>query len=186
MGSALSERRVSIIDRNRDLYLTPVVPQPGIFRGTHKLTTQAETMAWSDTADMLCAVADGRFATWYYPNAVFVDRDLLPSTTETKDASDLGKTPYITNLTGSRATVRKVRSAPRRPPPWIFKMIIFISAWFVFLQTRALSLEQADGALLTVSLSAYAPMLHSLVRERRWDEATRLCRFVKVQGIHAL
>lgn len=48
-------------------------------------------MAWNDTSDMLCAIADGRFITWYYPNVVFVDRDLLPSTAAEKDASEFGK-----------------------------------------------------------------------------------------------
>jgi intraflagellar transport protein 80 len=60
----LQERRLSIIDRNSDLFITPVVKQPGIFRGMYKLQTQVDTMAWCDTSDMLCAVADGRFVTW--------------------------------------------------------------------------------------------------------------------------
>ena len=49
----LSERRLALIDRNRDLYLTPVVPQPGIFRGVYKLQTQVDSMAWNDSSDML-------------------------------------------------------------------------------------------------------------------------------------
>ena len=48
-------------------------------------------MAWSDTCDSLCCVADSRFLVWYYPNTLFVDRDLLSSSMDSKDASDLGK-----------------------------------------------------------------------------------------------
>ena len=78
------DRRIAIIDRNRDLYITPVqkpskvpilvrpqssrhqvIPQSGIFRGMYKLQTQVDTMIWNDTSDMLCAIADGRLVVWY-------------------------------------------------------------------------------------------------------------------------
>jgi hypothetical protein len=55
------------------------------------LHCKVDTCAWSDTCDSLCAVADSRFLVWYYPNVVFVDRDLLAATSVSKDASDLGK-----------------------------------------------------------------------------------------------
>ena len=45
---------------------------------------------------------------------------------------------------------------------------------------------KADGAVLTATVSWYAPMLHGLARERRWDEAVRLCRFVKVNEAREL
>mmetsp|Transcript_24926 Transcript_24926/g.44327 ORF Transcript_24926/g.44327 Transcript_24926/m.44327 type:complete len:775 (+) Transcript_24926:94-2418(+) len=107
----LSERRLALIDRNRDLYLTPVVPQPGIFRGVYKLQTQVDSMAWNDSSDMLAAIADGRLICWYYPNVVFVDRDLLPSTTIEKDGSEFGKVPQVSTFYGSRLTVRKADGA---------------------------------------------------------------------------
>jgi len=106
-SGGVTERRVSLVDRNRDLFLAPVVPQPGIFRGTYKLQTQVDTVAWCDSTDMLCAIADSRFIVWYYPNVVFVDRDLLAATTETVDGSNLGKSPFVSNFCGNRATVRK-------------------------------------------------------------------------------
>lgn len=64
-------------------------------------------MAWCETSDMLSCVADGRFIVWYYPNAVFVDRDLVGTTLESKDATELGKGPVIVGFSGSRAAVRK-------------------------------------------------------------------------------
>ena len=33
-----------------------------------------------DSCNMIAALADGKFTVWYYPNAVFVDKDLLAQT----------------------------------------------------------------------------------------------------------
>ena len=143
-ASPLAERRLAIVDRNRDLHLAPVTAQPGGARGVYKLSTQVDSVRWCDTSEMLCAVADGRFLVWHYPNVVFVDRDLLPHTLEARDAADLGKQSALVAFAGCRASVRK-----------------------------------ADGALVALPVSSLVPTLHSLARERRWDEATRLCRFVK-------
>ena len=75
---------------------------------------------------------------------VFVDRDLISATTESKDATDVGKVSQISGFYGNRATIRK-----------------------------------GDGALLTLSVSGYVPKLYTFVKDRRWNEAVRLCRFVK-------
>jgi len=106
------DRRIAILDRNRDLFITPVVPQSGIFRGMYKLQTQVDTMMWNDTSDMLCAIADGRLFVWYYPNVVFVDRDLLPSTTSIKEMGEVfGQVPQLSAFSGNRASVRKADGA---------------------------------------------------------------------------
>lgn len=111
-AASISERRLAFIDRNRDLYITPIVPQPGIFRGVYKLRTQVDTMAWNDSSDMLCAVADGRLLVYYYPNAAFVDRDLLPATTDEEDVQELfGKVPQISAFFRNRLTVRRADGA---------------------------------------------------------------------------
>lgn len=44
-----------------------------------------KSMAWNDECNMLAALADGKFIVWYIPNAVYVDRDLLPKTIYEKD-----------------------------------------------------------------------------------------------------
>merc|ERR1719181_2640747 len=149
----VSERRLAYIDRNRDLYLCPVIPQPGMARRQFKLQTQVDTIAWNDKADMLCAIADGRFICWYYPNVASIDRDLLPLTTVTQDASEFGKVPHIVAFYGARATVRR-----------------------------------ADGALLTASVSPYPLMLHQFVSATppRWEEAQKLCRHAKDDGLWAV
>ena len=44
------------------------------------------TLAWSDTCNILCGLQDTRFTVWYYPNTVYVDRDILPKTLYERDA----------------------------------------------------------------------------------------------------
>ena len=39
-----------------------------------------DTMRWNDNNNSLAAVADGSCIVWYYPEVVYVDRDLLQST----------------------------------------------------------------------------------------------------------
>jgi intraflagellar transport protein 80 len=140
-GGSLAERRIAVVDKQKDLYLGPVAPGA---KGLVKLQTQVDSVAWSDSADMLCAVADARFLVWYYPNIVFVDRDLVTATLETRDGSALGKGAAVAGSSAGRAHVRR-----------------------------------GDGALASLAVAPYAPLLQRLGREKRWDEALRLCRFVK-------
>ena len=48
--------------------------------------TMVQSLAWNDETNMLAALTDGKFVVWYYPNAVYVDRDLLAKTKSTRDA----------------------------------------------------------------------------------------------------
>lgn len=52
---------------------------------------QVESAAWNDKSDVLTAIADGRLVTWYYPNAVSIDRDLLGLASTSRDAAEFGK-----------------------------------------------------------------------------------------------
>lgn len=49
-----------------------------------------KTIAWNDSVNVLSGVQDSQFTVWYYPGAVFVDKDLLPKTLLTKDARQVG------------------------------------------------------------------------------------------------
>ncbi|CAN0566103.1 unnamed protein product, partial [Ectocarpus sp. 12 AP-2014] len=76
-SKGLSERRLAFIDRNKELWLCPVVLSSagrGSVPAKHKLHTQVESAAWNDKGDILTAIADGRLITWFYPNAVAIDR----------------------------------------------------------------------------------------------------------------
>lgn len=153
------DRRVAIIDRNRDLYITPVIPQSGIFRGMYKLQTQVDTMIWNDTSDMLCAIADGRLVVWYYPNVVFVDRDLLPSTTSMKEMGEVfGKVPQLTAFFGNRASVRKadgalVYTAVSSYVPMLYRLVADVRWEETVRLCRFIKDEKLWGCLAAMSIA---------------------------------
>ncbi|KAJ8388659.1 hypothetical protein AAFF_G00130680 [Aldrovandia affinis] len=101
-----SDRKIALIDKNRDLYLTSV-RRFGREQKINKIGTMVHTMAWNDSANILCGIQDVQFTVWYYPNAVFVDRDLLPKTMFMKDASEFSRAPHILNYVGTQVTVRR-------------------------------------------------------------------------------
>ncbi|KAJ8256291.1 hypothetical protein COCON_G00184430 [Conger conger] len=102
----VNERKIALIDRNRDLYLTSV-RRFGREEKANKIGTMVHTMAWNDTANILCGVQDVQFTVWYYPNVVCVDRELLPKTLFLKDASEFSRAPQILSCVGTRVTVRR-------------------------------------------------------------------------------
>lgn len=42
------------------------------------------------------------------------------------------------------------------------------------------TIRRADGSLVHVSISPYPAILHEYVSSSKWEDAVRLCRFVKV------
>mmetsp|Transcript_45447 Transcript_45447/g.72922 ORF Transcript_45447/g.72922 Transcript_45447/m.72922 type:complete len:761 (-) Transcript_45447:178-2460(-) len=99
------DRKLVFIDRNRDLFITPVLKA-----ASYKLATMVDSVQWNDTTDMLAAMIDQRLVVWYYPNVVYVDRDLLPVTKHVKDGG-FGKAPQLTYFNGARCTVRRIDGA---------------------------------------------------------------------------
>ncbi|KAL3846590.1 hypothetical protein ACJMK2_017565 [Sinanodonta woodiana] len=138
-----ADRKLAIIDKNRDLYLT-TVRTFGAERKTVKLGTMIMSLAWNDSTNMLAALADGKFTVWYYPSAVYVDKDLQMKTVFEKEASEYGKNPQILQFVGNHVMIRR-----------------------------------ADGSIVSTSISPYPAILHGYVQGARWDDAVRLCRFVK-------
>lgn len=147
-GSA-SERRLAIIDKNRDLYLTQVRVY-GSARKTIKLGTMIQSLAWNDETNMLAALADGRFIVWYYPNAIYVDKDLMSRIVYEKDPSEFGKNLSMVSFLGKHVTMRR-----------------------------------GEGSLVSTGVSPYPSILQNYVTMGRWDDAVRLCRFVKEESLWA-
>lgn len=137
------DRQLAIIDKNRDLYITPV-KHIGPAEKLVKLGTMITTVAWNDKTNMLAAFQDGRFIVWYYPSAVYVDQSILSKTLLEKDSSDFGKNPHIVSFLENHCTMRR-----------------------------------ADGSPCSTIISPYPSMLHKYASESKWDDAIRLCRFVK-------
>ncbi|KAM9279413.1 intraflagellar transport protein 80 homolog isoform 2-T2 [Morus bassanus] len=138
-----SERKIAFIDKNRDLYITSV-KRFGKEQKIVKIGTMVQTLAWNDTSNILCGIQDTRFTVWYYPNTVYVDKDLLPKTLYEKDASEFSKNPQIVSFVGNQVTIRR-----------------------------------ADGSLIHLNISPYPSILHEYVSSSKWEDAVRLCRFVK-------
>ena len=99
-----AERKICLLDSNRDLFLT----------STHrtelvKLCSMVDSFRWSETTDMLVAISDGKLYVWYYPNVVYVDKDLLVLSRSMKDVqSEVGKMSVIDSFTGNLVKVRRV------------------------------------------------------------------------------
>ncbi|XP_075793939.1 intraflagellar transport protein 80 homolog isoform X1 [Pelodiscus sinensis] len=144
-----NERKIAFIDKNRDLYITSV-KRFGKEQKVIKIGTMVHTLAWNDTSNILCGLQDTRFTVWYYPNTVYVDKDLLPKTLYEKDASEFSKNPQILCFMGNQVTIRR-----------------------------------ADGSLIHLNISPYPAILHEYVSGSKWEDAVRLCRFVKDQTMWA-
>ncbi|XP_066476291.1 intraflagellar transport protein 80 homolog isoform X4 [Tiliqua scincoides] len=138
-----NERKIAFVDKNRDLHIT-AVKRFGKEQKVFKIGTMVHTLAWNDTCNILCGLQDTRFTVWYYPNAVYVDKDLLPKTLYEKDASEFSKNPQVLSFVGCQVTIRR-----------------------------------ADGSLIHISVSPYPAILHEYVSNSKWEDAIRLCRFVK-------
>jgi intraflagellar transport protein 80 len=67
-----------------------------------------DSFQWNDNNDMLTALSDGNLLTWFYPNAIYVDFDLMHKAMAKKDATDVGKMGTITQFNGNIVSVRKL------------------------------------------------------------------------------
>ncbi|KAM4770065.1 intraflagellar transport protein 80 homolog isoform 1-T1 [Cyanocitta cristata] len=101
-----NERKIAFIDKNRDLFITSV-KRFGKEQKIVKIGTMVQSLAWNDTSNILCGIQDSRFTVWYYPNTVYVDKDLLPKTLYEKDASEFSKNPQIVSFVGNQITIRR-------------------------------------------------------------------------------
>ena len=140
-----SERKMCFVDSNRDMFLT-LVHKPE----THKISNMVDSFRWNESNDMLSAIADGKQITWFYPNAIYVDKDLMQKAKAVKDVSEVGKLAQMETFTGNICTVRRL-----------------------------------DGALATLSVSAYPKVLYEHIDKADFEKAIRLCRFVKESTLWA-
>ena len=101
-----SERKMCFIDSNRDMFIT-MVHKPDIL----KISSVVDSFQWNDGNDMLACISDGKLMTWFYPNAIYVDKDLMNKAMAVKDASDVGKLASMSSFTGNLCTVRRLDGA---------------------------------------------------------------------------
>merc|ERR1719482_1756375 len=99
---------------------------------------------------MLIALIDEKLTVYIYPAVVFVDKDLLPKTQQTKMVTDAGKYCQIIAFYGANCLIRK-----------------------------------ADGADLAVVTTPYPQLLYQHFEKAQWEQAVRLCRYVKTPELWA-
>ncbi|XP_045128913.1 intraflagellar transport protein 80 homolog [Portunus trituberculatus] len=100
------ERRMAIVDRNRDLLLV-TLQRVGTMSRAVKLGGMVQSLCWNDGANMLAALQDSKFTVWFYPAVVFVDRDMLQATAMERDAVEYGKNAVVDSFLDSVVTVRR-------------------------------------------------------------------------------
>lgn len=101
-STASRDRKICFIDNNKDLYITNVYSIKLV-----KICSMCDSFSWNDSNDMLCAVADEKFYAWIYPNAVYLDKELLDGCKYEKDASDVGRNCQIVSFSGSFCNILK-------------------------------------------------------------------------------
>ncbi|XP_063349936.1 intraflagellar transport protein 80 homolog isoform X1 [Pelmatolapia mariae] len=101
-----TDRKIALIDKNRDLYLT-TVRHLGREPKICKIGSMVHSMAWNDAANILCGIQDSQLTVWYYPSVVFTDKELLPKTLYIKDGSEFRRAPQVLNYIGTKVTLRQ-------------------------------------------------------------------------------
>jgi len=96
------DRKVCYIDSNKDLYITNIYTNKIV-----KIMNMCDTFCWNDSNDMLACIADEKFYSWIYPNAVYLDKEILDGCKYEKDASEVGKNCQILNFSGSFCNILK-------------------------------------------------------------------------------
>ncbi|GAQ90821.1 intraflagellar transport protein 80 homolog [Klebsormidium nitens] len=103
-GGTPAERRLALIDRNRDLYCT-ALQSPALGR----LGAAVEGLAWHAAADVLLGLAGGRVLQWAAPGVLAADPSLLPATTASLDVSQHGPRLELVAYGEPAATLRTPR-----------------------------------------------------------------------------
>lgn len=62
---------------------------------------------WHEHADILTAAADLRVHCWYYPAAIYIDKELMGLCKMVKEEPDIGRDCTITTFYGNNITVKK-------------------------------------------------------------------------------
>jgi intraflagellar transport protein 80 len=141
-----ADRTLAILDKNKDLYLAKAMNADR----AEKLGSMIDTFMWNDSTDMLIVLSDEKLVVYIYPSVVFVDKDLLPKTLQSKPCHDAGKYAHIMSFHGSHCTIRK-----------------------------------ADGADLAMVTMPYPELLYQHFEKGQWEQAVRLCRYVKLPELWA-
>jgi len=66
-----------------------------------------DSFLWNEKNDILVGISDGRLLAWYYPNAIYVDKDLMDLCKVSKESSDIGRSAQLLTFSSSQAILRR-------------------------------------------------------------------------------
>ena len=77
--------KICFTDSNKDLYISNAfIPK------IVKLSNMCDSFSWDESNDMLCSISDEKFYVLVYPNADYLEKEILDGSRYEKDASDVG------------------------------------------------------------------------------------------------
>ena len=171
-------RHFALIDKDRNLWLTPARRSTPKFE---KLGTMAHSIAFHDTTNMLSAMLDSKFIVWYHPSAIYVDKGIFtrarfmrPAELVSHLLSHFIHQDFNIGILGKHLTLchsSKINASSEEPTAHFSK--------------PSINMYHFGYQLTLISISPYPTVLHEHVASRKWDDAVRLCRFVKDPSLWA-
>lgn len=109
------DRILVFCDRNKDLFVASI-QQPSSSatatnNGVQKLHANVESYCFNDETDSLILLADSKLVLYYHAAAIFMEKDLLPGSCLTVDATAYGRNAQIIAFTDNRVAIRKMDGA---------------------------------------------------------------------------
>ncbi|XP_078484074.1 intraflagellar transport protein 80 homolog [Ciona intestinalis] len=128
----MSDRFLAIIDKNHDLYLTPVRKTSANHR-LSKLASMVQSLKWNSNVNILCGLRDMKLLVWFYPRALFLDKDILPQTLHERECSEFGKNPELCDFHENTVVVRRadgsICSISNMPYPAMLHRLVAADKW---------------------------------------------------------
>ena len=92
-NSMSNERKMIFVDSNKDIFIT-MINNPG--DTPQKFCNMVDSFSWNDANDMIAVLSDGKLKTWFYPNCMYCDKELMNKAMSIAEANDIGKMAMIT------------------------------------------------------------------------------------------
>lgn len=111
------ERVLLFCDRNKDLFVSATQAPGGKqsndsnSNNAFKLHANVESFCFNDETDSLVLIADSKLVVYYDVAAAFIEKDLLPLSSLSSDATDYGRNAHIMSFTNNRVSIRKIDGA---------------------------------------------------------------------------
>lgn len=109
------ERILIFCDRRKELYVASTQTlgsnSNSNSNNIYKLHSNVESYCFNDEHDGLVLLADSKLVLYYNVAGAFIERDLLPLSSLSVDATDYGRNAQIISFTNNRVSIRKIDGA---------------------------------------------------------------------------